>query len=94
LDEDLQEVRRKLQLELQELVQLRPIPSVALQVLDACRQQEPDIKRIIELIECDPAISTRILALTNSPLYGYSREIASLNQAVVGNVLPLRCFDA
>lgn len=83
LNAELEQARLRLNSDLSDLVQLRPMPAVAVKLMDACRKASPDMKAIIQLIECDSAIAMRVLAMANSSIYGYSREIVSLNQALV-----------
>lgn len=78
---DIAKVRISTQLD--DLIQLRPLPATALQIMKACRNEELNVQDLIQLVECDPAISTRVLSMVNSSMYGYSREIASIDQAVV-----------
>jgi putative nucleotidyltransferase with HDIG domain len=73
----------KLHTQLDELVQLRPLPATAMQIMKACREQKTNVHDVVQLVECDAAISTRILSVVNSSVYGYSRDVTSINQAVV-----------
>jgi HD-like signal output (HDOD) protein len=82
-NQEMQLACSRLKRDLDELVNLRPMPNVALRLLAACREAQPNIKEIVELIECDPVIAVRVLAIANSALYGYSRQIGTLSQAVV-----------
>ena len=83
INEELQTARQKLEGDLTEVLKLRPMPALALRITEACQDQQADLRTIIELIQCEPNISSRILSVVNSPIYGYSREINSLDQAVV-----------
>lgn len=75
--------REKLETGLDELVQLRPLPAIALQIMKACREETVKVVDLVRLVECDAAISSRILSVVNSSLYGYSRDVNSIKQAVV-----------
>ena len=75
--------REKLETELDDLVQLRPLPAIALQIMKACREEKVKVVDLVQLVECDAAISARILSIVNSSLYGYSRDVTSIKQAVV-----------
>ena len=65
------------------LVELHPLPSIAMRVSQACDDPDVDIHELAELVECDPAFATKILSVVNSSIYGYSREICSIRQALV-----------
>ncbi len=62
---------------------IKPIPTVAIRLLEACRDQNENIGELVNLIESDPAIAVRILTAANSPLFGQSRLINSIQHAVV-----------
>jgi HD-like signal output (HDOD) protein len=68
--------------------QLYSLPSVALQVLQLTRNPYVDTRLLKDCIENDPAISSRILRVVNSSLFGLSREVSDLGQAV--NMLGLK----
>lgn len=53
-----------------------------MQVLQLTRNPHVDTRALKECIENDPAISSRILRVVNSSLFGLSREVSDLNQAL------------
>ena len=61
---------------------LYSLPSVAAQVLELTSSPSVDARRLKECIECDPALTGKILRVVNSSLFGLSREVADLNQAL------------
>ncbi len=75
--------REKLDTQLADLFQLRPIPAVAMKIMKACREPDVKVRQLVQMIECDTTISARILSVVNSSVYGYSREVISISQAVV-----------
>jgi putative nucleotidyltransferase with HDIG domain len=75
--------RVKLETQLDELIQLRPLPAIALRIMKSCREEQTNVRDLVKLVECDATISSHILSVVNSSLYGYSRDISSINQAVV-----------
>jgi len=62
--------------------QLYSLPGVAMQVLQLTRNPHVDTRALKACIENDPAISARILRVVNSSLFGLSREVSDLNQAL------------
>ena len=62
--------------------QLYSLPGVAMQVLQLTRNPQVDTRALKECIENDPAIASRILRVVNSSLFGLSREVSDLNQAL------------
>ncbi len=83
LEGELASAREKLAGDLTEVLNLRPMPGMVVRINQACQNQQVNLQTIIELIQCEPTIVSRILSIVNSPIYGFSREINSLNQAVV-----------
>jgi diguanylate cyclase (GGDEF)-like protein len=61
---------------------LPSMPAVALQILDRCQQEDPDITEIAKLIGSDPALSAKILRLTNSPMYGLKCQVRTVSHAI------------
>jgi putative nucleotidyltransferase with HDIG domain len=69
--------------QLDNLAELRPIPAVASRLLSACNDPNSDAKTLVEIIQCDPVISMRMLSVANSAMFGFSREIQTVQQAIV-----------
>ncbi|MDB4538595.1 HDOD domain-containing protein, partial [bacterium] len=68
-----------------EMRSLEPFPGVAARVLEVAGQEEVVPSELIELVQTDPGITSKVLKLCNSAYYGFQREIASLHEA--GNLL-------
>jgi len=62
--------------------QLYSLPRVAVEVLELTSQPQVDVRRLKETLETDPALTAKVLRVVNSSLYGLSREVADLNQAL------------
>jgi HD-like signal output (HDOD) protein len=67
---------------------LPSLPMVAQQVLNLSRKKDLDLTTLRSVLENDPALTAKILRLVNSPLFGSSRQVADLDQAMV--ILGLR----
>ena len=61
---------------------LPTLPGIALKLMDALRQEEPDLDEITKLISSDPSLSAEILKCINSPFYSLRTKITSVNHAV------------
>lgn len=61
---------------------LPPLPDTVIKVRQICADPEASLADLSKVVEKDPMITANILKATNSPLYGFSREIHSVNQAV------------
>lgn len=58
------------------------LPEVAIRLNELLGQPESDVCEISRLIARDPALTGRLLGIANSPWYGLSQEITSIQRAV------------
>lgn len=59
-----------------------PLPEVASRVLSIVRDPEYSIDSLVSVVRTDPALTTRILKLCNTSLFGLSQPITSVSDAV------------
>jgi HD-like signal output (HDOD) protein/GGDEF domain-containing protein len=62
--------------------ELYSLPAVAIEVMKLTSDPQVDARRLRECIERDPALTTKILRVVNSSLFGLSQHVADLNQAL------------
>ncbi|HYC76616.1 MAG TPA: GGDEF domain-containing protein [Planctomycetota bacterium] len=62
---------------------LPSLPAVALEVVNLSKRDWVDLEELADVIGHDPALAAKILKLSNSPLYGRRRQVATLNDAVM-----------
>ena len=62
--------------------QLYSLPTVAMRVLELTNNPQVDVAALKECIENDPALTTKVLRVVNSSLFGLSREVSDLGQAL------------
>ncbi|MGH7138890.1 MAG: HDOD domain-containing protein [Pirellulales bacterium] len=62
--------------------QLYSLPAVALEVLELANGPQVDTARVKACIERDPALTSKLLRVVNSSLFGLSRRISDLGQAL------------
>ncbi len=67
--------------DLESLPPLSNTPFVIQQIY-SCGSQNIDIIRLVKVIENDAVLAANILKMINAPIYGFSRKIASISQAV------------
>jgi len=67
----------------QDITSLPPLPDSIQKIQQLCMMNDVDISQLTKVIESDPMLSANILKSVNSPLYGMSKEIASIRQAVM-----------
>ncbi len=61
---------------------LYSLPAVAIEVIQLTSNLQVDARELKECIERDPALTAKILRVVNSSLFGLSREVSDLNQAL------------
>jgi HD-like signal output (HDOD) protein len=66
-----------------ELQRLPLQPSAAMRVLWALSDDETSAAELARIVEVDPALSTRIMQLANSPYYGVSGRVSSAAHAIM-----------
>lgn len=67
---------------LKKIKQLPPLPESAVQIEAVYQNPNSNFKDMVDILEKDPLLTADILKAANSPLYGFSREINSIAQAV------------
>jgi HD-like signal output (HDOD) protein len=72
-------IRRKLE----SITRLPSIPFVITEVLNALDDEKAKTSSVAELIESDQALTARVLRVANSPFYGFSRRISTVELAIV-----------
>jgi HD-like signal output (HDOD) protein len=67
---------------LQQIKQLPPLPESAIQIEAVYQNPNSTFNDMVKILEKDPLLTADILKAANSPLYGFSREINAISQAV------------
>ena len=72
---------------------LPSLPTVAIEILKAFDDPDADAQRIGDIVQADPAISSKVLQAANSPKYSRRGEVSDVRRAVTmmgkNNVTPL-----
>lgn len=58
------------------------LPEVALKINDLMDDPNTSVDDVGKLINQDPALTMRVLAIANSPFYGFASEISTISRAV------------
>ncbi|MFZ2889513.1 HDOD domain-containing protein [Sulfuricurvum sp.] len=66
-----------------EIKSLPPLPESIIRIQELCMSHDTNIEELSKVIQSDPMLSANILKSVNSPLYGMSKEISSIQQAVM-----------
>lgn len=67
---------------LAKIKQLPPLPESAMQIEAVYQDPSSSFNDMVKILEKDPLLTADILKAANSPLYGFSREINAISQAV------------
>jgi two-component system cell cycle response regulator len=62
---------------------LPSLPTIAIEVIELCRQSDINIRQIATTISNDPALTTKILRTVNSSYYGLSQSVSTISHALV-----------
>lgn len=62
---------------------LPPLPAVALRVMQVAQDPKASAAQLALVVSADPALSARILRVSNSAAYRRSREVTSVQEALV-----------
>jgi HD-like signal output (HDOD) protein/CheY-like chemotaxis protein len=62
--------------------ELPTLPGIAMRILDAVGKNQTNLKEIADIISTDPPLSAKVLKLINSPFYGLSTKITSVQHAI------------
>ncbi len=65
-----------------ENIKIPPCPWSIVGLTRESQKPEPDMNRIVALISHDPAMTVSMLNAVNSPMFGYSKKISSVNEAI------------
>jgi HD-like signal output (HDOD) protein len=66
-----------------EVGDLPPMPIVAVKVLELLQDPDSSMKQLAAIVSLDAAVSARMLKIANSAAYGVSRQITTLQNALV-----------
>ena len=61
---------------------LPSVPAVATEILNVFSKEDPDLDKVIKLIEADQAITMKLLKLVNSAYFGFRNPVTSVPRAV------------
>jgi HD-like signal output (HDOD) protein len=76
-------IRHKILNTLRDIRNLPTLPNVVMEILRLCDDPNSNTREIAALIENDPVLTTKVLKLVNSSYFGLSKELYSVNQALV-----------
>ncbi len=63
--------------------EMPPLPLSIAQVVEITNNPDFSTEELSKVIEYDPALTTNILKLANSPIYGFSNKISTISHAIV-----------
>jgi putative nucleotidyltransferase with HDIG domain len=81
--EQIESARQQLQTDPKALVELKPMPAVALKVTQACKDDNFKLTDLAKLVESDAVFASKMLSFVNSAVYCHMREISTIHQSLV-----------
>ena len=67
----------------QNIIHLPALPTVAMEVISIIENPKTNVHTLSNLISKDQVLASKILKIANSPFYGYSKTISTLDFAIV-----------
>ena len=68
---------------LQTINEVATLPEVSMRIMQMLDDPDTEAKDLQDIFREDPALSSKLLKLANSPFYGFSREIDDVGRAIV-----------
>lgn len=67
---------------LQDKITLPSLPEMALHIQSELADENLSVNKLSSIIQSDPVISTRIIKVANSPIFGINKNITSIKKAI------------
>lgn len=75
--------KEELRSKIEEITRVSTIPSMMKKIMEVAENPASAIADLEKLIERDPAIASRVVAVSNAVFYGFPRKISSISQAIM-----------
>ncbi len=75
-------ISEELRARLENCTNLPSPPTVALRIIDLSNDLNVDIGKVADVVSMDPALSAKLLRISNSPIYALRRKTENLHQAI------------
>ena len=75
-------IGEELQARLENCTNLPSPPTVALRIIELSNDLNVDIGKVADVVSIDPALSAKILRISNSPIYALRRKTENIHQAI------------
>lgn len=67
---------------LEDLKSLPTLPEIAMQVYELAANSSVSISEVARLVSTDPALSSKLLQIVNSPFYGFIEKVSDVRRAI------------
>ena len=61
---------------------LPPLPETVLRIQEVCNNPKSSARDLVAVVEKDPILTAKLLKIANSPYYGFTSKITSINHAI------------
>lgn len=75
--------KENLRIMILDLIKISTIPSMMKKVMEVTDDPKSGVSDLEKVIENDPAIASRVVAVSNAVFYGFPRKINSISQAIL-----------
>lgn len=65
-----------------QIKELPPLPGIATRIMDLAADPLADARKLSEIVELDPLLTTQVIRWASSSLYGYKGKISSVQDAI------------
>ncbi len=77
-----EEIKNQVVEKLTQTQSLPTLPSTAMQVFELSSSPDADIRDLVKVLSHDPAMSSKLLQVANSPFYGFASQVLDIRRAV------------
>ncbi len=85
--------RRKIRQQLDQTLELPPLPESAQKILELRAQVDPEVADLVAIIESDAPLAAKIIGYASSPFFGVGNKLKSVEEAVVRVLGPERVLN-
>lgn len=76
-------IATEIQHKINRIENIATLPTIATEILNMMRNTQASMRAIARIIEKDPSITTKILKVSNSPLWGFTGRVENVQRALV-----------
>ena len=75
--------KESLKRKIQSIIQLPALPAIAIEIIDMVENPKTSASALGRVVSKDQVLTAKVLKIANSPFYGFSRKIATIDFAII-----------